>query len=62
MAKQHCVWVLEPAKPGVNPKYCGKDVRWTMTRDDDGNPVRKYDHLCREHRARAEYMEERDEV
>lgn len=68
-----CVWqldfaVYEAGKPWPKPgyevngaKYCGKPTKYVMAKDDDGVQYRKYDHLCPEHRVKADAIPDEDE-
>lgn len=56
-----CCWIHRPCSIGIEAIYCGKPVRYTMTKDDDGNRVRKYNHFCDEHEPLAKKQEEEEE-
>jgi hypothetical protein len=58
-----CNFILDSSKPGEPwfVTYCAQGTRYTMKKDDDGRPVRKYDHLCPEHREWVNKNSEPDE-
>ena len=62
MPKHTCCWLMsEPCK--FPATYCGKPVSYSMATDDDGNRVRKYQHLCDEHLiASLQIKDEDDDV
>ena len=48
MSKPTCCWVLKGGE------YCGKKVKYTIVKDDDQNPQRKYEPFCPEHKVKAD--------
>ena len=53
--KHNCRWVLSDGT------YCEKPVRYTIIKDDDGNPVRKYNTFCDYHLKLAEEQDNCEE-
>lgn len=54
-----CVWVLSDVNE-LPVRRCGDPVRYTMTRDDDDRPVRKYKPFCDRHQTLADAEDAQD--
>lgn len=51
--KPTCAYIIGGPAPAPFSR-CGKPVSWRTVKDDDGNPVRKYETFCSEHAKKAE--------
>ena len=58
--KPHCFWLL--SAPGVHPQtFCNAPVPYTIERDDDDRPVRRYAAFCEIHQKLADALPDDDE-